>query len=76
MAATGTELPGTAAYGISLLSRYPATGWQVLRLLRIPVRFPMWISPSAPDDHRPGQDPPVIHSTPYGCNQTFPSPPG
>jgi len=43
MAATGTELPGTAAYGISLLSRYPATGWQVLRLPRIPVRFPMWL---------------------------------
>jgi endonuclease/exonuclease/phosphatase family metal-dependent hydrolase len=43
MAATGSELPDTAAYGISLLSRYPASSWQVLRLPRIPVRFPMWL---------------------------------
>jgi len=43
MAATGSELPDTAAYGISLLSRYPATSWQVLRLPRIPMRFPMWL---------------------------------
>ena len=38
MAATGTEQPGTAAYGIALLSRYPAISWQVLRLPRIPVK--------------------------------------
>ena len=43
MAATGSERPDTAAYGISLLSRYPADSWQVLRLPRIPVRFPMWL---------------------------------
>jgi endonuclease/exonuclease/phosphatase family metal-dependent hydrolase len=43
MAATGAEHPGTSAYGISLLSRYPADSWQVLRLPRIPVRFPMWL---------------------------------
>ncbi len=43
MAATGSELPGTASYGIALLSRYPATSWQVLRLPRIPVRFPMYL---------------------------------
>ena len=43
MAATGSELPDTSAYGISMLSRYPANGWQVLRLPRIPVRFPMWL---------------------------------
>ncbi len=34
MAATGREQPGTAAYGIALLSRYPAAGWQVVRLPR------------------------------------------
>lgn len=43
MAATGTEQPGTAAYGIALLSRYAVTSWQVLRLPRIPVRFPMYL---------------------------------
>src|SRR5579875_4183034 len=37
MAATGDEQPGTAAYGIALLARYPARNWQVLRLPRIPV---------------------------------------
>lgn len=43
MAATGREQPGTAAYGIALLSRYPATSWQVVRFPRIPVRFPMYL---------------------------------
>ncbi|MCV7153954.1 endonuclease/exonuclease/phosphatase family protein [Mycolicibacterium pyrenivorans] len=43
MAATGEELPGTAAYGIALLSRFPATSWQVVRLPRIPTRFPMYL---------------------------------
>lgn len=43
MAATGREQPGTAAYGIALLSRYPVASWQVLRLPRIPVRFPMYL---------------------------------
>ena len=43
MAATGREQPGTAAYGIALLSRYPVSSWQVLRLPRIPVRFPMYL---------------------------------
>src|SRR6185295_11358625 len=43
MAASEDDLPGTASYGISLLSRYPADSWQVLRLPRIPVRFPMWL---------------------------------
>lgn len=43
MAATGSEQPGTAAYGIALLSRYPAISWQVLRLPRISVRFPMYL---------------------------------
>jgi endonuclease/exonuclease/phosphatase family metal-dependent hydrolase len=39
MAATGDEQPGTAAYGIALLSRYPATSWQVMRLPRIRLRI-------------------------------------
>lgn len=43
MAATGSEQPGTAAYGIALLSRFPATNWQVVRLPRIPTRFPMYL---------------------------------
>lgn|SRR5574337_151635 len=43
MAATGHEQPGTAAYGVALLSRYPASDWQVLRLPRIPVRFPIYL---------------------------------
>lgn len=43
MAATGDEQPGTAAYGIALLSRYPVASWQVLRLPRIPMRFPMYL---------------------------------
>lgn len=43
MAATGEEQPGTAGYGIALLSRYPATSWQVIRLPRVPMRFPMYL---------------------------------
>jgi endonuclease/exonuclease/phosphatase family metal-dependent hydrolase len=43
MAATGDEQPGTAAYGIALLSRFPVDSWQVLRLPRIPLRFPMYL---------------------------------
>ena len=43
MAATGAEQPGTASYGIALLSRYPVRSWQVLRLPAIPFRFPMWL---------------------------------
>lgn len=43
MAATGEEQPGTAGYGIALLSRFPATTWQVVRLPRIPMRFPMYL---------------------------------
>ncbi len=43
MAATGTEQTGSAAYGIALLSRFPATGWQVLRLPHIPARLPTYL---------------------------------
>ncbi len=43
MAATGAEQPGTAAYGIALLSRYPVSDWRVVRLPRIPVRVPLFL---------------------------------
>src|SRR5918996_3992618 len=43
MAATGREQPGTAAYGIALLSRFPVHSWQVLRLPRIPMTIPMYL---------------------------------
>jgi endonuclease/exonuclease/phosphatase family metal-dependent hydrolase len=43
MAATGREQPGTASYGIALLSRFEALTWQVVRLPRIPVKFPMYL---------------------------------
>jgi endonuclease/exonuclease/phosphatase family metal-dependent hydrolase len=43
MAATGREQPGTAAYGIALLSRYPVRSWQVIRLPTVPFAFPMWL---------------------------------
>jgi endonuclease/exonuclease/phosphatase family metal-dependent hydrolase len=43
MAATGQEQPGTTRYGIALLSRFEATTWQVVRLPRIPVKFPMYL---------------------------------
>jgi endonuclease/exonuclease/phosphatase family metal-dependent hydrolase len=32
-----------AAYGIALLSRYPVDDWQVVRLPRIPMKFPMYL---------------------------------
>ena len=43
LAASGDDVPGTAAYGIALLSRYPARSWQVRRLARIPFRFPYYV---------------------------------
>jgi len=51
-AATGDEQPGTAVYGVALLSRYPVTSWRVLRLpapragLPMPLpgsRRPVWV---------------------------------
>jgi len=44
MAATEDDIPGTPAYGIALLSRYPAHAWHVTRLPRIPFRFPLYLS--------------------------------
>jgi endonuclease/exonuclease/phosphatase family metal-dependent hydrolase len=41
LAATGDEQPGTAAYGIALLSRYPARSWEVVRLPALRVRVPV-----------------------------------
>jgi endonuclease/exonuclease/phosphatase family metal-dependent hydrolase len=40
VAATGDEQPGSAAYGIALLSRYPVESWQVVRLAGAPTRVP------------------------------------
>ncbi len=40
IAATGDEQPDSAAYGIAFLSRYPVTGWEVVRLAPVPVPFP------------------------------------
>jgi endonuclease/exonuclease/phosphatase family metal-dependent hydrolase len=40
VAATGTEQPDGAAYGVALLSRYPVDSWQVVRLAPIPRRVP------------------------------------
>jgi endonuclease/exonuclease/phosphatase family metal-dependent hydrolase len=42
MAATGEEQPDEASYGIALLSRYPVSSWEVVRLPPVPVRVPMW----------------------------------
>lgn len=41
VAATGEEQPDDAAYGIALLSRYPVSGWQVVRLEALHVPVPM-----------------------------------
>lgn len=42
MAATGEEQPGSASYGIALLSRLPVVSWRVVRLPALPVRVPVW----------------------------------
>jgi endonuclease/exonuclease/phosphatase family metal-dependent hydrolase len=40
-AATGEEQPDSAAYGIALLSRYPVTAWETVRLPPVPVPAPV-----------------------------------
>ena len=40
VAATGSEPPDDAAYGIALLSRHPVAAWQVVRLPGLPARIP------------------------------------
>ncbi|MGY2064599.1 endonuclease/exonuclease/phosphatase family protein [Blastococcus sp. SYSU DS0619] len=49
MAATGDEQPGSASYGISLLSRYPVVSWRVVRLDPLQVSVPLW----SPQSKRP-----------------------
>jgi endonuclease/exonuclease/phosphatase family metal-dependent hydrolase len=46
MAATGAEQPGSAAYGIALLSRYPVVSWRVVRLPTLRGRGPVWFRDS------------------------------
>lgn len=41
VASTGDEQPDSAAYGVALLSRYPVTGWRVIRLEPVPFPVPM-----------------------------------
>lgn len=42
MAATGAEQPGSATYGIALLSRYPVVSWRVVRLPALRASVPLW----------------------------------
>jgi endonuclease/exonuclease/phosphatase family metal-dependent hydrolase len=42
MAATGEEQPGSASYGIALLSRYPVISWRVVRLPPLRASVPLW----------------------------------
>ena len=58
MAATGDEQPGSATYGVSLLSRYPVVSWRVVRLPALRISVPLW----SPVTHRPflGQDEPRV----------------
>ena len=42
MAATGDEQPGSASYGIALLSRLPVVSWRMVRLPALPSRVPVW----------------------------------
>jgi len=46
MAATGAEQPGSAAYGIALLSRFPVVSWRVVRLPTLRGRGPVWFRDS------------------------------
>jgi endonuclease/exonuclease/phosphatase family metal-dependent hydrolase len=46
MAATGEEQPGSASYGIALLSRYPVVSWRVVRLPPLRASVPLWSSMS------------------------------
>lgn len=49
MAATGDEQPGSAGYGIALLSRHPVISWRVVRLPPLRVSVPLW----SPQSRRP-----------------------
>jgi endonuclease/exonuclease/phosphatase family metal-dependent hydrolase len=39
---TGDEQPGSASYGISLVSRLPVVSWRVVRLPALRAKVPMW----------------------------------
>ena len=50
-AATGEERPGSPAYGVALLSRFPVRSWEIIRLPALPFQVPrIW----------PGQRRPVL----------------
>jgi endonuclease/exonuclease/phosphatase family metal-dependent hydrolase len=42
VAATGEEQPDAATYGVALLSRYPVSAWQIVRLPVLRAPSPMW----------------------------------
>src|SRR4051812_48688466 len=46
MAATGEEQPGSATYGVALLSRFPVVSWRVVRPPALRSRVPMWFKGS------------------------------
>ncbi len=56
MAATGEEQPGSASYGIALLSRFPVVSWRVVRLPAPPTRVPLWF--------RGARRPVLVHDEP------------
>ena len=58
MAATGEEQPGSASYGIALLSRYPVVSWRVVRLPALRSRVPVWFR-GAPRPKLVGDEPRV-----------------
>ncbi len=49
VAATGGDRPGSAGYGVALLSRYPVLSWQVVRLPAVRAGLPLW----SPQTNRP-----------------------
>ena len=42
VAATGEEQPDAATYGVALLSRYPVSAWQIVRLPVLRAPSPTW----------------------------------
>ena len=58
MAATGDEQPGSATYGIALLSRYRVVSWRVVRLPALRSRVPVWFR-GAPRPKLVGDEPRV-----------------
>src|SRR3712207_9252067 len=56
MAATGEEQPGSASYGIALLSRYPVVSWRGGRAPPMRHPGPVWF-PGAPPPKLVGDQP-------------------